>query len=398
MTTIKQRVDLNTGANSIDGWETNGARARDVVVYTGNWFAAWSADGGNTFRTIDADGMCRRHGQSLCCDQVVTYVPKINTFCWILQTNEGDYVLAVASPEDVATSSGTRWTSYLIPAGRFGVEGAKADYPEVSYGDNFLYLTFNLIGKYSIGLRLKLGEIAERATLHMEYLAAKNNYWLRPVQATGSSGYFVAQNSASALRVFRWGEPDHWFSWFDVKIPTIPTEEFAVKTPSGPEWLGSTSKVDWHIYGATRANRFLWAAWNGARRVADQKQNRFAYPHIGIAVIDLQARALAEMQYIWNPEHGFAWPALATNARNEVGLSFCWGGNRWDPQHGVAVLTGPGRSFLATTSGPTNGAGGHYISIRSAWPDEARFDATGFVQRQTPTAAVNNPQYVSFNS
>ena len=81
--------------------------------------------------------------------------------------------------------------------------GARVDFPEVSYGDNFLYLAFNLIGSHSIGLRLKLGEIAERASLHMEYLAATNNYWLRPVQSTGGTGYFVAQNSASELRMFR---------------------------------------------------------------------------------------------------------------------------------------------------------------------------------------------------
>ncbi len=397
MTTIKQVVDLNSGVNSIQGWETNGARSRNVVVYTGNWFAAWSADGGNTFRAIDADGLCRRHGQSLCCDQVVTYVPSIDTFCWILQTKEGDYVLAVASPDDVATSSGRSWTTYLIPADRFGIEGAHVDFPEVSYGDSFLYLAFNLIGSHSIGLRLKLGEIAERVTLHMEYLAATNNYWLRPVQSTGETGYFVAQNSASELRVFRWGEGDHWFSWFDVKMPTIPTDDWSVKTPTGPEWLGSTSKVDWHIYGATRADRFMWIAWNGARRVSGQTTNTFAYPHIGIAVVDLSAQILTDIQYIWNPDHGFAWPALSTNGRNEVGLSFCWGGNRWDPQHGVAVLTGSGRSFVATTSGATNGAGGHYISVRSAFPDVENFDATGFIQRagSTPT---NHPQFVVFSS
>src|SRR6266566_1110446 len=158
MTTISQNVDLNAPPNSFDGWETCAASAFNVVVYTGNWFAAYSEDSGATFQSMSPNGLCMRHGQSLCCDQVIIYVPRINSFCWILQTNQGNYVLAVASPQDISEFKGKQWTTYLIPADRFGIAGAKMDYPELSYGDNFLYLTFNLAGNYSIALRLSLAE------------------------------------------------------------------------------------------------------------------------------------------------------------------------------------------------------------------------------------------------
>lgn len=401
MTTIAKNTDLNDGKiNNFDAWETCTASAFNVVVYTGNWFAAYSVDGGTTFAAMDPYGLCSAFGESFCCDQVMIYLPRINQFAWILQTSAGNYVLALASPQEIQNSKGKAWTSWLIPANRFGAGNASADYPEVAIGDNFLYLTFNLIGKYSIALRLSFAELYARGSIHLIYFAAKNNYWLRPVQSTGETGYFVAENSASELRVFSWPEMSNTIKQFDVKIATIPNEDFAVDTPDGDVWLGPTSKVDWHIYGAARTGTQVWIAWNGGRKVSGQQSNTFNYPHIGIAIIDVQNKKLVQQRYIWNPEHGFAWPSLATNVYGDVGLSFCWGGNKWDPQYGVAILTGPHQSFISATNGVTSGAGGHYTSVRESFPDVESFCGSGFnqVKIKGPAGAANHPHYVLFRA
>jgi hypothetical protein len=399
MTAIIKNVDLNDGTtNTFDDWETCAASAFNVAVYTGNWFAAYSVDNGSTFQSMDPWGLCAAHGETLCCDQVVIYIPRINQFAWLLQTAAGNYVLAVASPQEIESSHGTSWASWLIPANRFGVSGAQADYPEVAVGDNYLYVTFNLIGNHSIGLRLSLAEIHARGSLFLIYFAASSNYWMRPVQSTESTGYFVAENSASQLRVFAWPERADVINYFDVDIATIPTDDFPTPMPSGGQWLGPTSKVDWHIYGATRTGSHIWVAWNGARKISGQTSNTFDYPHIGIAIIDVHSKKLVEQRYIWNHEHGFAWPSLATNAYGDVGLSFCWGGNRWDPQYGVAVLTDPDDTFVSATGGKTAGAGGHYTSVREEFPDVDRFCGAGFNQI-LPTGTdqgVNHPHYVLF--
>ena len=49
----------------------------DVVVYTGNWYAAVSTDGGATFQYMDPESAFPRPGPNIrfCCDQVVQYVP-----------------------------------------------------------------------------------------------------------------------------------------------------------------------------------------------------------------------------------------------------------------------------------------------------------------------------------
>src|SRR4051812_3039123 len=48
--TIVQNVDLSPG---FEVWETCAASASNTVLYTGNWFAAYSVDSGNTFTPID---------------------------------------------------------------------------------------------------------------------------------------------------------------------------------------------------------------------------------------------------------------------------------------------------------------------------------------------------------
>jgi hypothetical protein len=258
-------------------------------------------------------------------------------------------------------------------------------------------MTFN-VDVYAVALRLSLSELFRRQSSLITFFRFTQHFWMRPVQNTGRDGYFVVQlagqQTVSGLRVFKWPESGA-LTQFDVKISSIPNESFAVKTPDGDEWLGSTSKVDYHIYGATKSGENVWVAWMGGRRVRGQPEDQFRFPHIGLAIINVRTRAVAE-RYIWNPDFAFAWPSLATNIHGDVGLSFCWGGGMAHyPQYGVAVLTGPNAGFLSATSGKTNGAGGHYTSVRMAFPNADQFCASGFTQVAFTT---NHPRYVIFGS
>jgi hypothetical protein len=397
MTTIVNNVDLGNAANPITGWETCAAAAGNVVVYTGNWFAAYSTDYGNTFSSIDPYAMCRAAGEQFSCDQVVIYVPEIDSFAWILQTAAGNYVLAVATPAEIARSAGNSWTWWLIGGSQFTGSG-QVDYPELASSPTYLYLTFNLSdGQGAVAVRFSLRELRDRAYLHFEYFCAPANYWLRPVQHTGDVGYFVCLNDTSSLRLFEWRTGVQQYVYNTYPIQTIPTEDFTVKGPEGDDWLGPTSKVDWHIYGATQSGNQIWAAWNGARRIAGKQSNSFNYPYIGIAVLDL-GRRVVDQKYFWNQNCGFAWPALATNSDGHVGMSFCWGSTNLYPQHGVAVLTGPNPTYLATTSGRSWGAGGHYVSVRRSYPNQQLFSAAGYnyPKHTDPSDSPGHPHYVVF--
>jgi len=59
------------------------------VFMTGNWDAAFSSDGGHTFKELNPYSMMLQGTPGFGCDQIVQYVPQINRFVWLLQSNTG---------------------------------------------------------------------------------------------------------------------------------------------------------------------------------------------------------------------------------------------------------------------------------------------------------------------
>jgi hypothetical protein len=406
MTTILQNVDL---APNNQGWETCAANAFDSVLFTGNWFAAYSVDSGQTFVAISPKDMTRKVGLGFCCDQVVIFVPRINSYVWFLLSQKKTLLMAVASPQDLRDSKGRNWTLYHLTPGLLGLDAETFDHPDISFGDNFLYLTVNrakdnrLIG--AVIARLPLSQIQERVTVNFQFVSINDQFFIRPAQLTGDQGWFGALSNTSQLRVFSWPErPSAPVSSFNVKIDTIPDQNWTSLTPDLDDWLGSstgqTTKIGVKMTGAARAGQQLWLCWPGARRVADKEEDTFKHPHIGIAVINLQGRRLAEQRYLWNPDHAYSWPSLAANPFDEVAISFAWGGGRFYPQHGVGTLTGK-THLIATTSGRSVGSGGHYVKVRMAFPFVNQFVAGGYngiKDPKDPVTSVNHPHYVVFRS
>lgn len=400
MTVIRKNTDLNDGKiNPFNAWETSAARAFDVVVYTGNLFAAYSVDGGATFSSMDLGGLCKAHGQSPCCDQVVIYIPSITQFAWVILTNEGNLVLALASPMEVRDSNGRSWTSWLIPAKQFGDGRSTFDQPTVAFGDNFLYITCNL-GRIAIAIRLSISELYARGTVHLPYFIAPGVFWLRPALNTGQIGYFAAllaskDEEIRNVRIFSWTERTNKISMFDVGIQKVPRQDATVNAPNGP-WL-SNQKGNLQVLGsALTPVGHLWVAWFANRSMTGSTTRTFPYPHIGIAVINVLTRKLERQRYIWNPEYAFAFPALATNAHGDIGLSFCWGGAKAAPQYGVGMLTGRDQSLISVTGDRnSSAAGGDYTTIRVSFPDVYTFCASGF--NQILPGPINHPHFVVFD-
>ena len=78
---LSRNVDLGP---KIKGLETAAANAFDVAFLTANWTAAFSVDSGKKFTAISPYDLLKPLGLSFCCDQGVTYVPRINSFLWVL--------------------------------------------------------------------------------------------------------------------------------------------------------------------------------------------------------------------------------------------------------------------------------------------------------------------------
>jgi hypothetical protein len=383
-----------------DGWETSLAQAFGTLFYTGNYFACYSLDGAQTFRRVSPFKLAQSVGHKFCCDQQAHYVPAANLFVWILLADDGPVLMCLASPHDVESSDGRAWTIYVLSGPVFHrARDVAFDYPQVSYGDSFLYLTFNIIGTAdAIVCRFAMSELRRRSTLFFQYFVAAGNSYLCPCELSGDRGLFVTQNTTSQLRVFDWRETSNTIQLHDVDIATVPTEDWVMDLPDGAKWLEPASKIDSAVVGVARRRGELWAAWSGARRVFDQRQNSFPHPHIGLAIIRVPAFTLVGQRYLWNSEHAFAYPSLTANPAGEIALTFMWGGDRHFVQHGVGFLTSP-EELWSTTGSRGRTGGGHYITARMAFPDIDRFVAAGYnspADPAKPAGYLNEPRYVAF--
>lgn len=395
-TLLRPLVKIREG----DGWETSVAQAFKTIFYTGNYFAAYSGDGGQTYGAVSPFNLAKSVGRKFCCDQVAHYMPASNTMVWILLADDGPVLMCLASPDEIVNSKGKSWTIYDLSGPVFSLaKDALFDYPQISFGDNFLYLTFNIIDTgNAIICRFHVGQLRERGTLHFQYFIAINNPYICPSQLSGDRGLFVTQNSTSQLRVFDWKENSNNISWHDINIATIPTEDWVTMTPDGNDWFPPASKIDTAVVGAARSRMNLWAAWTGARRVHERRENSFPHPHIGIAIINVQTMKLAQQRYLWNNEHAFAYPSLASNPNGEVAITFMWGGIKHYVQHGVGFLSGQ-TELWSTTNDKGLSGGGHYITARMAFPDIDRFIGAGFNTPKDPAIKLgmeNQPRYVLF--
>ena len=109
----------------------------DVVFYTGNWYAAVSTNGGQNFsfinpaRSLPGDPS----GLAFCCDQVVHYIPAIDTFVWLMQygPDTGDNIQRIGFAKTADVAAG-KWRLFDLTTAALGVPGAFMDFPDLAVG------------------------------------------------------------------------------------------------------------------------------------------------------------------------------------------------------------------------------------------------------------------------
>ena len=186
----------------------------DVVFYTGNWYAALSIDGGKTFSFIDPNSFAQPTdpaGVTFCCDQVVNYMPSIDTFVWLMQygPSTGDNIqrLAFATTDNVKAG---KWTIFDITTQMMGIPGFFMDFPDLAVSTSFLYVTTNCFGPDgktagSAVARIPIAKIAlGTPTLEKFVPTPMNLFAFRVAQNCTDTAYFAAHKDTSTLTVFSW--------------------------------------------------------------------------------------------------------------------------------------------------------------------------------------------------
>ncbi len=386
---------IPNGFSSEIGEPSAATDGNGTVFMTGNWYAARSSDGGQTFAFVNPYTTFPASDGGFCCDQVVQYIPSIGRFVWLLQyitdvNNENRFRIAVATPGQVASNS---WSYTDITSDALGYQGIFMDYPALAVGSDSVFLTFNGFLPagfvHSTAVRIPLTVLSGQ-TNSVSSFNTNQAGTLHPAQSVGTDGYIVGHRNSSTLVVYRWPAGSGPSS-FTVAHASYNGRNYSSSTPDGFNWLG---RVDDRVTGATVTGTELWVGWTASSGGSVSA----AQPYAEVARINLSNRTLVSQPRINFGTAACAYITFNTSGNGEVASAFAYGGGGTSfPHHAVTFHTGRYFSVqsIAGTRGPSSSKWGDYFAIRPIPGTQERYCATGFALRAGSGLAAE-PIYIEF--
>ena len=406
------------GINGSTIAEPSGAVGGGVIFVTANFYAAYSTNGGSSFKKLDPTTIFPNDNVGLCCDQIVQYVPSIDRFIWLIQGTDAAAVqqpngvrIASASPADIINSSGTSWTYWDLTPNVFGEPtGTGFDYPDLSVGNNYLYMSWDVgwpacpkgCNSGHLVARSLLSQIKASGTIGIDYTTPSDSssaWGAHLMQDTGNEIFWAGQqnNSSQSLVVYSLAEGSNTYFWRTIGVSSWPNSGISAITPDNQDFLNKLSGFPGSaVIGATRSGNQLWFAWSAGTN------NNFQQPHVEMVELDRanNFNTLQQVQ-IWNNSYAFAYPALATNAcTGEVGLSLEYGGNKKFWEDHVVGFWGDFLVYITTNSSIGTNRYGDYVSLRQDSNPKlngAFMDAFGFGLDKTANGGTQtDTRYIQF--
>jgi hypothetical protein len=372
-----------------------------VRFMTGNWYAAFSNDAGNTWTHVSPFTNFPTADGGFCCDQVALYEPSRDMMFWLLQyvksTNDSAGInrLRLAVFRDTTNGIGAGgWLFYdFVPSMVGGpTSGEWFDYPHLALSNNFIYVTVNVFSTTTdtwtrtVIMRLPLDPILAGAGFGFNFLSWNQNFNFTPIQGAKDVMYWASHQTTSSMRVFGWPENTVTINLFDRPVaPWTATARGSSSCPTsdGQDWC---LRTDHRILGGALSwnhltrQAELWFLWNV------RQGGGFPMPYVEAVRYRESDLANVGRPFVWNPTGTFHYPAAARNVRGDIGLSLSFAGGTDPPSHAVCIADDfvpvpPGWSCIgvrAGTSGPAGNAWGDYVAVRPAHPDGNAWHATGF--------------------
>jgi hypothetical protein len=163
----------------------------------------------------------------------------------------------------------------------------------------------------------------------------------------------------------------------DVEVARwIGTNGYFSRKPDGRRWL---DRADPRLTGATLAGNELWFAWG-----VDANSNHRPQPFAQMARLNSADLSLIENVNLFDSDSAICYAGLATNANNEVGVSYMIGGAVF-PSHVVGIMSNDRKSLVAGTGdrGPLpsqdgSGEWGDFLTARPVFPARQLFAGAGY--------------------
>ena len=404
LVTNRGLTDVETNDFTSEISEPSVAVRGNEILYTANWFSAFSTDGGQTFTYVDpAASFPAPPNEEFCCDQLAYYDRGRDLMVWVLQyasrpASQGPNRLrvAVARGNDIATRS---WRFYdFTPQNTGGWTAEWFDYPALAASQNYLYLTTNSFGFGASGawtravlLRLPLDQLANYQGFTYRFLATSELGSLQPARGAGMTMYVAAHLSPTHTRVYEWPEASSSLTIHDVAV--APWRNANYVTSPGTERLART---DDRITAAWFSPNRLGFAWTAG------KDTTYPHAHVRVVRIDPTTWAAVDQPHIWDSTLPFAYPAAAPNSAGNIGIGLAYGvAAGLFPGHAVGVLDDAANTWRLVTTGESNAAPGtpvwgDYFTIGPHGQNPNDWVTAGYTLNGGTTNSNIVPRYVHF--
>ena len=427
-------MPIGSSLRSSDGGEQSVATGPNgnAVMYTTNNADGVSTDGGYTFTYLDpanAFGAASSPAGGFCCDQVVTYVPQVKRFVWILQywvpgapakarpRGVGLIRVATATLHDFVATRGTRWRLYDFVPQDFGLVRSRRgqiilDRAHVAFTRSDVYLTVDDFRsatdfRGTVLWRINVRSLG-RGSIGYQYIELpKASGKVRPAQDASQKDtvqYLAGAASTSRLNIYKWSDAANPITEYDMDVATIANKDTASNDPSGTNWMDRSGKQAGSVVtGAKTGNTLLfgWMFGRMANVIRDGKPASVTLhdqPGLGFVVInsDLDPPKKVAGQSIEYSDVAAALPELRANTDGSTAVSFMFGGPTWYPSYAVGFLIGYAVSLevrgRATSIEPQYG--GDYVGLTNV-PGTQCFAAAGSAT-ETDGSSYIDPHYVFF--
>jgi hypothetical protein len=388
------KLSPTTGSASVN--EPSHATEGQYVFYTGNWYAARSTDGGQTWGYLDpyADF------PNFCCDQDVVHDTARSLFMWYRQGiydsgNGRNNVKISASTNGMASY----WTYTIYPTTlSAGFTNQWFDYPHMELSNDYLYITTNMFSGAGSFLRMvimkmPLGPIAAAQGFGFTYWTATDGWSWTPVQGATTRMYWGdTYDSAGTFRVF-WNDEDSGSAfYYDRAVPawTFTNRNGNCPVPSG---VNPCARPDQRITNGWVASNVVGFFWNV------KEGGGFNYPYVESATFNQSDLTYLGRPYIWNSAHAFQYASVGPNRRGDVGIGVHYLGGGLYPYFCVGIdddynAAPPGWEITCpvASTGWTSNAIGDYTRTRAFDPEAVYWTASA----HNYANGVYNPKFLAF--
>jgi hypothetical protein len=301
-----------------------------IVFYTGNWFAARSADYGSSWNYVNPlQGM-----SDFCCDQDVIYDKNYKIFIWYRQgmkdaNGENRFILSIS--KDAQT-----WTSYSIhpTAVNQNWKNSWWDYPHLSLSNNKLYITSNMFDKNdqfvrSVITQWDLNQLSSGSTVNFQYYFETNQFNYTPVQGATDTMYWAVHNTNAQMKLYKWSESTNTIN---IAYRNTPAFQWGSMSCPGPDGINWCARSDSRILTGWINNGEIGFAWNV------KQGGSFTYPYVHVVVFKEAGLTYKSNPVLWSSNIAWMYPFFSPDFSGNIGFVAYYGGGSYYPSIAAGII------------------------------------------------------------